>query len=162
MGVCAGCFPASPAQCFLVLLQGAYRGYAESVGSLPGDRSFSASAQPTACEKRPHPPAGLGTGLCHCMSPCGIGMDIAWASRLASSERLGKLLQRLACSHSKQLHFSEHHLVCGSVTDMLYMSWVSAGVSVLLGVSLGWFLEQHSELLSRMWLAGARLTCRLS
>lgn len=43
---------------------------------------------------------------------------------------------------------------------MLYMSWVSAGVSVLLGVSLGWFLEQHSELLSRCgwqepdWLAG--------
>lgn len=39
---------------------------------------------------------------------------------LTSHERLGKLLQRLACSHhSKQLHFSEHHLVCGSVTDML-------------------------------------------
>lgn len=31
---------------------------------------------------------------------------------------------------------------------MLYMS---AGVSVLLGVSLGWFLEQHSGLPSRMW-----------
>lgn len=40
------------------------------------------------------------------------------------------------------------------------MSWVNAGVSVLLGLSLGWFLEQHSGLLSGMqwqeleWIAG--------
>lgn len=81
---------------------------------------------------------------------------------LASSEKLGKLLQRLACSHSKQLHFSEHHLVCGSVTDMLVyvlgecrcICSSGAESGVVSGATL-WAVEWDA-------VAGTGMDCRLS
>lgn len=79
----------------------------------------------------------------YCVSPHALRLDIAWGSGAVSvlvspagSQRLGKLLQRLVSSRCKQLRFSEHHLVCGSVADMLiyvlgegqfFQGWTESG-----------------------------------
>lgn len=46
---------------------------------------------------------------------------------------------------------SELHLGLALLQTCLYLSWVNVGISVLPGVSLGQFLEQHSGLLFGMW-----------
>lgn len=81
--------PTSPAQCFLVPLQGSSGGYAESVVTPPQlkqDGSLVTGPFQPLPNRREMAPSGphprLGAGLRHYVSPLGLGMDIAWDSGL--------------------------------------------------------------------------------
>lgn len=137
---------------------------AAGTGRLPGDRCFSASC-PAACGKGPHPQAGPGAGLplpqvppCHedWTLPKVVGCQCAlggwrsfcrgWPAAMASSST------------------PEHHLVGGSVADMLIDILSECWCNCSSGCVHESGAVSGATLQAAVWdgVSGAQLECRLS